>query len=284
MGVFVISPIDKGGALYQPTSTVARLVGDELSPIAFAALWLWRHATSPSHTLSIGVARPSDFDEIVAAASRFADDATLAAVRAAETRLRARAREKLGDEWADGWWKGLPDLRDARARGVAVAHVVWLHGLVSAYGMWDFARARYAGLEGAKWKKGRSDAENIDEWTFNPGRAYDASVDLAPALAECADAARVLAAVHEGHAWLHKGRAPPDDAERRANGWTNAYQLKQWESFPGDSPTVISVVTAHVTHSPLGGQLSPTGKQARRNSLRARSSFVDEVGGSGGKK
>ena len=100
MGVFVISPIDKGGALYQPTSTVARLVGDELSPIAFAALWLWRHATSPSHTLSIGVARPSDFDEIVAAASRFADDATLAAVRAAETRLRARAREKLGDEWA----------------------------------------------------------------------------------------------------------------------------------------------------------------------------------------
>ena len=45
--------------------------------------------------------------------------------------------------------------------GVFVPHIVWLHSLVKAWGMYDFARARYSSLEGnaANWKPDKSVAE-----------------------------------------------------------------------------------------------------------------------------
>jgi len=38
MGVFNISPFDKGGKLYRPSATITKAIGAELSPITFAAL------------------------------------------------------------------------------------------------------------------------------------------------------------------------------------------------------------------------------------------------------
>ena len=35
IGVFIISPYDKGGALYKPTKKVVELVGEKLSPMQF---------------------------------------------------------------------------------------------------------------------------------------------------------------------------------------------------------------------------------------------------------
>lgn len=66
MGVFCISPFDKGGKLYRPSATVSAAVGPELSPISFAALHAWK--TMGMHTVSVGFARSSDLDEVIEAA------------------------------------------------------------------------------------------------------------------------------------------------------------------------------------------------------------------------
>jgi predicted aldo/keto reductase-like oxidoreductase len=53
MGVFIISPVDKGGALYSPTRSVVNAVYP-LSPIGFQSLWLWEKGCD---TISIGISK-----------------------------------------------------------------------------------------------------------------------------------------------------------------------------------------------------------------------------------
>jgi predicted aldo/keto reductase-like oxidoreductase len=64
MGVFIISPNDKGGKLYAPPPKLVDLCRP-LTPMAFNALYCL--ARPEVHTLSIGAARPGDFDEHVRA-------------------------------------------------------------------------------------------------------------------------------------------------------------------------------------------------------------------------
>ena len=59
MGVFIISPNDKGGKLYEPPPKLVSLCAP-LSPMAFNDLYCL--ARPQVHTLSIGAVRPSDFD------------------------------------------------------------------------------------------------------------------------------------------------------------------------------------------------------------------------------
>ena len=65
MGIFIISPSDKGGMLYKPPRKLAEACRP-FSPIAFHDLWIWNLSDPPVHTLVVGAARPSDFDEHVA--------------------------------------------------------------------------------------------------------------------------------------------------------------------------------------------------------------------------
>ena len=60
VGVFIISPSDKGGHLYSPPQKLIDLCAP-LSPMVFNDLFCLSH--SQVHTLSLGAARPSDFDE-----------------------------------------------------------------------------------------------------------------------------------------------------------------------------------------------------------------------------
>ncbi len=64
MGVFIISPNDKGGKLYEPTEKLLKLCQPP-HPMQFNILWCL--ANPKVHTLSIGAARPSDFDSGVEA-------------------------------------------------------------------------------------------------------------------------------------------------------------------------------------------------------------------------
>ncbi|CAM9199729.1 unnamed protein product [Phaeothamnion confervicola] len=178
MGVFIISPNDKGGMLYKPSQVLVEACRPQgLTPIAFNNLWLWRHHSnphSPVHTLVVGAARPSDFDEAVAAAQLLLRVAEL--VPPVEARLRAKMTEALGDEWLATWWKGLPGAYDTPT-GVFVPHILWLWGLVKAWGMYDFCRARYATLEGnaKNWKTELAPEENLEKcWSdFVPGLPFD---------------------------------------------------------------------------------------------------------------
>jgi predicted aldo/keto reductase-like oxidoreductase len=60
MGLFIISPNDKGGKLYDPPEKLSQLTAP-LSPMVFNDLFCLKDPRV--HTLSLGVSKPSDFDE-----------------------------------------------------------------------------------------------------------------------------------------------------------------------------------------------------------------------------
>src|SRR3954464_10809239 len=62
MGVFIISPNDKGGKLYEPPPKLVKLC-EPLTPMQFNDLYCL--SRPQVHTLSCGAARPGDFDEHV---------------------------------------------------------------------------------------------------------------------------------------------------------------------------------------------------------------------------
>lgn len=60
MGVFIISPSDKGGKLYDPPQKLVDLCSP-ISPIVFNNLFCLSYPQV--HTLSLGASKPTDFDE-----------------------------------------------------------------------------------------------------------------------------------------------------------------------------------------------------------------------------
>src|SRR5438552_16203700 len=88
MGIFIISPNDKGGKLYEPPRKLAELCAP-LSPMQFNDLYCL--GRPQVHTLSCGAARPSDFDDHVAALEHY--DRIAETIAPIEKRLRAAMAE-----------------------------------------------------------------------------------------------------------------------------------------------------------------------------------------------
>lgn len=145
MGVFQISPVDKGGKLYRPSNICATLVGKDLTPYGFALLYAW--TKGGIDTSSVGIARPSDLDEVMGAI-RLMNLAKKSKVDleslldTAISRLNARAEEELGKEWIEKGLMNLPTCNDESTDGVFVGHILWIYNLLTIYGMYDFCRDR----------------------------------------------------------------------------------------------------------------------------------------------
>merc|ERR1711865_536537 len=201
MGVFVISGADKGGKLYKPSTKLARLCAP-LDPIGFNSLWLWNHGPVV-HTIVVGAARPTDFDASMQAARLYGTEEGRSSAQAAEARLKAAAVEALGDDWLENWWRGLPHCYETDS-GVHVCKIVWLHGLIKAWGMHEYAIDRYGVMDGnAKaWDNAKSSEENRKDWGYMPGCAYRPDVDLISELSGSKDAERAMACLREAHVWL----------------------------------------------------------------------------------
>jgi predicted aldo/keto reductase-like oxidoreductase len=103
MGVFIISPVDKGGKLYEPPQKLVELSAP-LSPMQFNDLWCLQRPEV--HTLSIGAARPSDFDEHVAALEYSRSKELLAQI---EARWQNALLATWGEDWLQNWPRGLPE-------------------------------------------------------------------------------------------------------------------------------------------------------------------------------
>jgi predicted aldo/keto reductase-like oxidoreductase len=137
MGVFIISPNDKGGKLYEPPRKLVELCAP-LTPMQFNDLYCL--ARPQVHTLSCGVARPGDFDEHVAALAFY--DRAAETVAPIEQRLRAEMERVLGVEWCTRWFEGLPHFSEAPG-GVNVTEILRLWTYAKSLDLVGWAKMRY---------------------------------------------------------------------------------------------------------------------------------------------
>jgi len=137
MGVFIISPNDKGGKLYEPPAKLTELCAP-LSPMIFNDLYCL--ARPQVHTLSIGAARPSDFDEHIKALEHYEHAAAVMAP--IERRLRKEMAAALGSDWCAGWFKEIPN-HDALPGQVNVLEILRLWTYAKSLDLVGWGKMRY---------------------------------------------------------------------------------------------------------------------------------------------
>ncbi|MEM1168562.1 MAG: aldo/keto reductase [Cyanobacteria bacterium P01_H01_bin.35] len=174
MGVFIISPSDKGGKLYQPPQKLIDLCYP-LSPIVFNNLFCLSHPQV--HTLSLGASKPTDFDEHLKTLE-FLDKAN-EILPAILIRLEQAAIAQLGENWCKTWHIGLPTPENTPGN-INIPVILWLRNLAIAYDMWEYAKGRYNLLgNGSHWFPG-ANAEQVEKYDLSKCLAKSPHADKIP--------------------------------------------------------------------------------------------------------
>ncbi|MDB9539564.1 aldo/keto reductase [Anabaenopsis tanganyikae CS-531] len=174
MGVFIISPSDKGGMLYKPPQKLVNLCAP-LSPMVFNDLFCLSHPEV--HTLSLGAARPQDFDEHLKSLEYLnrAEEILPPILR----KLEQEAIATLGEDWVKTWDSNLPTFEETPGR-VNIPVILWLLNLAIAYDLIDYAKMRYNLLgHGSHWFPG-SKADRLEELDLRPSLANSPHADKIP--------------------------------------------------------------------------------------------------------
>lgn len=184
MGVFIISPNDKGGKLYAPPKKLVDLC-QPLTPIQFNDLYCL--ARPEVHTLSCGVSQPADFDEHVQALEFY--DRIAETIGPIEERLRNEMVRVLGAEWCERWHEGLPQYVDVPGQV----------NLLEILRLWTYAKS----LDLVPWAKMRYNLlGEADHWFPGENAAHADSLELAKALVDSPWRERIPEVLREAHAML----------------------------------------------------------------------------------
>jgi predicted aldo/keto reductase-like oxidoreductase len=131
------------------------------------------------HTLSLGAARATDFDEHLKVLSLLekADEILPTIIE----RLEKEAIAILGEEWFRTWHIGLPTYQDTPGN-VNIPIILWLRNLAVAYDMIDYAKMRYNLLGNAShWFPGEK-CDRIDTSDLRQCLANSPHADKIPDL------------------------------------------------------------------------------------------------------
>lgn len=162
MGVFVISPNDKGGQLYDPPEKLKQLCAP-LTPMQWHDLFCL--AKPEVHTLSLGAARPSDLDEHVEAVVPYWQDRREWADRIEKQILEAMAAV-LGADWVARWYRNLPDYTQTPGN-INVVDILRLWTFAKGLDLNAFARSRYNAIgHFDHWVPGQP-ALNVDRYDWS---------------------------------------------------------------------------------------------------------------------
>jgi hypothetical protein len=177
MGVFIISPNDKGGMLHHPAPKMLDLCRP-LTPMQFNDLYCL--ARPEVHTLSCGADKPTDFDEHVAALEHY--DRIPATLAPIEARLRTEMERVLGADWCARWHEGLPEFSQIPNQ-VNVSEILRLWTYAKALDLVPWGKMRYNLLSGGggHWFPGEM-ADKLDETALRRTLASHPFVDRIPDL------------------------------------------------------------------------------------------------------
>lgn len=137
MGVFIISPNDKGGKLYAPPPKLTELCAP-LHPMQFNALYCLNRPEV--HTLSCGAAQPGDFDCHLETLEHY--DNISPTIAEIEQRLRLEMDNVLGADWCAHWPEGLPHYVDVPGQ-VNISEILRLWTYTKSLDLVDWGKMRY---------------------------------------------------------------------------------------------------------------------------------------------
>ncbi len=150
MGIFIISPTDKGGHLHSPSKLLRELTSP-LSPMLFNDFWCLQQPGIC--TISIGASAPEQFAEHLRVLTLLEQQST-PLLDDIDGRLRLAMAEATGSERPDAHWLRMPSWDNAPGL-INLSMVIWLYNLLRGWDMKDYAKARYRMLgRGSSWVPG----------------------------------------------------------------------------------------------------------------------------------
>ncbi len=188
MGVYIISPTDKGGMLFDPPAKLVDLC-TPWTPIEMNQRWLL--AQPEVHSLSLGCAKPEEYDAHLAMANRPHGPIT-AEEQAVFDRLEAAMRDALGDTYCTFCHECLPCPHD-----VNIPEILRVRNLIVAYDMKAFGRFRYNLLAYKDPKTGER-AGGAGHWF--PGANADFCTNCRSCVSRCPEELDVPLLLKEAHA------------------------------------------------------------------------------------